>query len=266
MGLFKRNDQTREELEALRSELSTMRRRLEESDGEKQRLAEHIGRVEAEQRQLTDHVGDVESKVGSVDGSVDSVRAEVDRLGGLAARVDELGESMTARRSTLPPPPVPATDVLALLQQQLDELAEVIARQREHIADIAVVATDTAERTDSALVEMRSAIDSEAARPREAIDSETRTQLGLLAEKVGAIDSRVNQVSLELTNQLTELSTDLDHSGDTDTSELIDDLVARLDEVTNGQERLASEQARYAIQFRADLAELAERLRRPGAR
>jgi hypothetical protein len=30
-------------------------------------------------------------------------------------------------------------------------------------------------------------------------------------------------------------------------------------------ERLAAEQARYQIQFRQDLAELAERIRRPGS-
>ena len=38
-----------------------------------------------------------------------------------------------------------------------------------------------------------------------------------------------------------------------------------LDDVRDNAERLALEQARYEIQFRKDLAELAERLRRPGA-
>ena len=37
---------------------------------------------------------------------------------------------------------------------------------------------------------------------------------------------------------------------------------AAIDDVMNPTERLAAEQARYEIQFRADLAELAERLRR----
>ena len=37
-----------------------------------------------------------------------------------------------------------------------------------------------------------------------------------------------------------------------------------MDDVLGSTERLAAEQARYEIQFRADLAELAERLRRPG--
>ena len=39
-----------------------------------------------------------------------------------------------------------------------------------------------------------------------------------------------------------------------------------MDEVLDSTERLAAEQARYEIQFRAaDLAELAERIRRPNA-
>jgi len=282
MGLFNRRDETREQLETLRAELSTMRQRLDESEGAKAKLAEHLGRVEAEHRQLTDQVGSMETKVGAVETrvvdvaasvtpaieDVEAVRAEVVRLGSLADRVDDLSDTISIQRATLPPPTAaPDHDVLAVLQQQLDQLAELIAHQREHIANIAVVATDSVERTDSALAEMRSVIDADGTGQREVVDSETRSQLGLLAEKVGAIDSRVNQVSLELTNQLTELSNDVDRAGSTtDVSEALDDLVARLDEVTGGQERLANEQARYAIQFRSDLAELAERLRRPGTR
>lgn len=299
MGLFKRRDETRAELEALRAELNTMRERLDESEGAKQRLADQLGRMETEQQQLTTQVGSVESKVGAVESKVgavetqvvsvagsiapaiddalgsaattndvDSMRAEIARLGALAAHVEDLSESIAVQRATLPPPlATPDHDVLAVMQQQLDQLAELIARQREHIADIAVVATDSVQRTDSALAEMRSTIDANATGERSRPDDQTRTQLGLLAEKVGAIDSRVNQVSLELTNQLTELSSDVDRAGSqTDLTEAIDELVARLDDVTGGQERLANEQARYAIQFRADLAELAERLRRPGTR
>lgn len=297
MGLFKRRDETRQELEALRAELATMRERLDESENAKQQLTDSLGRVEADHARLTTHVGSVENKVGAVEskvgdvetqvvsvagsiepainnaigdtaGDVESVRDEVVRLAALAATVEELGSALSEQRSTLPPPMAPPDndddDVLAALQQQLDQLAEVIARQHEHIADISLVATDAAERTDTSLVEMRAALD---ASQRDVVDTETRTNVGLLAEKVGSIEARVNQVSLELTNQLTELSGDIDRAGaHADPSELLDDLVARLDDVTGGQERLATEQARYAIQFREDLAELAERLRRPGSR
>ena len=89
---------------------------------------------------------------------------------------------------------------------------------------------------------------------------------------------------MELANQLTELSSDIDElnrrsnepvgtdsttdsATKADTAELEARISQRLDsamdDVLGSTERLAAEQARYEIQFRADLAELAERLRRP---
>lgn len=271
MGLFNRKAETKEQIDALRAELTTMHRRLDESEGAKQRLADHLARVEAEHQQLTGHVGDVESRVGDVAskvGDVESVRADIVRLDDLAARVDQMSNPAPTPKPSLPPPSsAPNQESLAVLQQRLDELADTINRQREHIADIAVVATDSVERTDAAVAEMRSAIDVDGAEQTARDDKELRRQLGQLAEKVGAVDSRVNQISLELTNQLSELSGDLERAGtSSDATETLDELVARLDEISGGQERLASEQARYAIRFQSDLADLAERVRRPGTR
>lgn len=107
------------------------------------------------------------------------------------------------------------------------------------------------------------------------------------------MDTRVTNISTELANQLTELSRDIDElnrrsqeaadaaattggsddemsaSTDIDTTEiearLAERLDAAIDDVLDTTERLAAEQARYEIKFRADLAELAERLRRPNA-
>lgn len=112
-------------------------------------------------------------------------------------------------------------------------------------------------------------------------------QLGEIAATTAKLDERVTNVSTELANQLTELSTDIDYvaqglptgSGATPLDpELIEaklrqhldeeidaKLGIELDDVRDNAERLALEQARYEIQFRKDLAELAERLRRPGA-
>lgn len=112
-----------------------------------------------------------------------------------------------------------------------------------------------------------------------------RERLDAMNEQMAAMDGRVTSVSTELANQLTELSRDIDElnrraadaesddddeqAGDADTAELEARLAERLDavidDVMGTTERLAAEQARYEIQFRADLAELAERLRRPGA-
>lgn len=115
----------------------------------------------------------------------------------------------------------------------------------------------------------------------EALDervAELRDQLDDLARQTSSIDARVTSVSMELANQLTELSSDIDElnrrssepgeSSDVDTAALEARIAERLDvamdDVLDSTERLAAEQARYEIQFRADLAELAERIRRPG--
>ena len=72
------------------------------------------------------------------------------------------------------------------------------------------------------------------------------SSLGNLDQRIQRLDDRVTSVSTELANQLTEIGDDIEPMHDS-------------------AERLAAEQARYQIQFRQDLAELAERIRRPGA-
>lgn len=86
---------------------------------------------------------------------------------------------------------------------------------------------------------------------------ELRMQMNELADRLAAFDSRITAVSTELANQITELGSELsslDRSTDQDST-------AALDELRDAQTRLASEQARYQIAFRQDLAELADRLR-----
>ncbi len=91
---------------------------------------------------------------------------------------------------------------------------------------------------------------------REAMDErDEQRRVAELVARLDAIDARVTAVSTELANQLNELGGELDA------------LAARPDdgaveELRTGQVRLASEQARYQIAFRQDLAELAETLRR----
>lgn len=81
-------------------------------------------------------------------------------------------------------------------------------------------------------------------------------------EQIATLHLRLQSVSTELANQLSELGHDIDalaaeqHTGGSAVDgEAIEALRA-------GQVRLANEQARYEIAFRADLAELAERVRR----
>jgi chromosome segregation ATPase len=255
MGLFTKKIETKQQLETMRSELHTMRQRLDEADAAKEGLAAKLGHLDAENQRLTSHVGSVESEVGSVRSHVAIVASSIDRV---QAASTEL--------------PAPTGVALADLTAQFDELRAILAAQQLQIADIAVVATDAAERT----VEVETATS--------ANDSdELRRQIGQLAERVSNLDARLHQVGLELTNQLTELSGDIDAaaqlpstttSAPADTTAIVGEIerlmAERLDphlvDITDGQLRLANEQARYAIQFREDLAELADRLRRPSAR
>ena len=84
-----------------------------------------------------------------------------------------------------------------------------------------------------------------------------------LAAQMATLDARVTSVSIELANQLTELGHELDAIGGLDglgkpnghavTEEVVGEL-------RQGQVKLASEQVRYQIAFREDLARLAEQV------
>jgi len=79
-----------------------------------------------------------------------------------------------------------------------------------------------------------------------------------LDQRISALDARVAATSAELTNQLHELGGDIERLAGLDHGPGVPGLI---EEIRQGQVRLASEQARYAIAFRADLASLAESLR-----
>jgi uncharacterized protein YhaN len=95
---------------------------------------------------------------------------------------------------------------------------------------------------------------------REAIDRHHETTQ-TLHEKLSTLDERVTSVSTELANQLNELGTDIDALAARPASDPADP--EALAAVKEGQVRLASEQARYQIAFREDLARLARELKRP---
>lgn len=85
-----------------------------------------------------------------------------------------------------------------------------------------------------------------------------RARLQRLSDKLEQVDARITSISTELANQITELSGEVESiATDRPAS---DDVVT---EIRAAQVQLANEQARYQIAFRDDLAELAERLRRP---
>ena len=112
--------------------------------------------------------------------------------------------------------------------------------------------------------------------------AELAENLSTVEARMTMLDERMTSISTELANQLTELSGELDvlldqpatTTGGVDAEQLqsiVNDEVSQrlteaVDDIEASTTRLASEQARYQIQFRQDLAELAERLRHPPAR
>jgi chromosome segregation ATPase len=87
-----------------------------------------------------------------------------------------------------------------------------------------------------------------------------RAQIARLTVRLEALDRRITTISTELANQLGELSDDIDTLGKRAEADTVDE--AALVALRDAQTRLASEQARYQIAFRQDLAEIAERWRR----
>ena len=89
------------------------------------------------------------------------------------------------------------------------------------------------------------------------VASATGTTSALLA-RVSSIETSVSNLGSELSRQLHELGSDIENlSRSSD-----DDMSATIEQIRASQVRLASEQARYEIAFRQDLAGLAEEIRR----
>ena len=86
-------------------------------------------------------------------------------------------------------------------------------------------------------------------------------RVAAIAEQLTALESRLSSVSTELVNQLSELGNDIEALNNRPPGAPLDE--GTIDELRDTQTRLASEQARYQIAFREDLARLAEQLRRP---
>jgi hypothetical protein len=95
--------------------------------------------------------------------------------------------------------------------------------------------------------------------PARAELDDVRARLDDVAGQLAALDARITSVSTELANQLGELGGDIDALANRPAA-AIDE--GSIEELRDTQVRLANEQARYQIAFRADLARLAEHLQR----
>ena len=232
--------------EQAQSELDALKERLAASEQAKADLDARLGALDRGVALMGDQVTALSSSNARLDQTLTTVD-DLDRR--LRELVDRLNTPISApppSPSASPPPPPPTSvapppppTAVGIDEERLDDLA----------LRLDALATAVAAHTD----------------------------------RMSSADTRVTSVSTELANQLTELSRDIDDlnrrtaeqtggeneviSADTAGIEarLTQRLDAAIDDVLDTTEKLAAEQARYEIQFRADLAELAERLRRPNA-
>jgi len=80
-----------------------------------------------------------------------------------------------------------------------------------------------------------------------------------IANRLTVLEGRVTGMGAELSRQMHELSDEIEHLVNASNNNENDAVIAQL---RISQSRLATEQARYEIAFRQDLATLAEMLRR----
>jgi len=289
MGLFRKKTDDAEQLAVLRSEIVSLRERLDVTDQDKAELrdkvdsadqtsaalrqrvdtvdqtnavlyqrvdsldsasaslGQQVGELGTSTTDLTARVGAVDAAVGKVRDGVADVNVQADTVGTLGAQVQSLAERLDA----VPPrAPLPAPDNrIDVLMQKFAALSESVAEQNDAAGD----AAPGVDADDIATI---------------------RSEMSQMVERMATLDHRMTSVSTELANQLTELSNDLevlleakdDDTGNTQSDAAANDSAAvtlAIEAVQTSTERLANEQARYQIQFREDLAELAERLRRP---
>ena len=140
---------------------------------------------------------------------------------------------------------------LAELDRRLSEMPDRsgdIQRLQERLSELAASVPDTGGLSDQ-LTELSTRID--------ANEQDARTAL----RQALAIDERVQNVSTQLANQLSELSREMDSLATRQPAATVQIDDGALQSLHTGQVKLASEQARYEISFREDLAALAEQVR-----
>ncbi|WP_394935573.1 hypothetical protein [uncultured Ilumatobacter sp.] len=261
---------------------TALRGRVESADQINAVLHQRVDALDSANAQLGQRVGSVDGAVVRVRDDVAAVNQQLESANTLGAEVQALTERLNSTpvlpplRAALPPPdgrveellrqvaalsdtvtaqgktPVVDPAEISALAQRLDAMSADLTARKEQVDDAGAKAGSTPNKTAVAPEDVEV----------------MRTEITEMAESMAALDRRITNVSMELANQLTELSNDLevlllsaDNKADDGDEAAVVGLA--IEAVQQSTERLAIEQARYQIQFRQDLAELAERLRRP---
>jgi chromosome segregation ATPase len=300
MRLFRKKTDEPNQIDVLRAEMVDLQQRLDSADQQKTELRSMVDAVDQRVGEVDARVGDFTQRVGTVTELSGQVRALADRLDIASTKVPP----PTHPPPTRPPPPPPQDPRINELLIRIDDLAGKVTDHSGRIDNLAGKVTDHSGRINAAqaalsaadvartdreqarlaeLAAIQQSVDELAAQLADAAADPNagsaddiqvvQQQVGQMTEKMSALDNRMNKVSLELANQLTELSNDLDvllDQADTTEEPSANDAVAAntlvseaIGAVQRSTEKLAAEQARYEIQFRADLAELADLFRRP---
>ena len=152
---------------------------------------------------------------------------------------------------------------LAAVQSSLSQLASDLATERQknqvlqqRVDELEQRPLEEPPEPGASLDDVRRVVDESVVQSRE----QTAAIAELRASAAG-VDQRLAEVSEALTRQIEELGGERrDGNG-----ALPDDVatLAHVEELKKNQVRIANEQARYEIAIRADLATLAEQVRRP---
>ena len=235
MGIFRKKKADNTQLDSLRTELESMRERLDGADRSNAELA---------------------TRLTTLDQSSADFAQRLEKVDDLSVHVQELSEKADAAAQAepqalllstpTPPPPPPADDTAA---STIDEgkLDEIASRLEELSVTVAAHYTEL-----SAGREQMDAVD------------DLNERFGEIAEQISTIDLRVTNVSFELANQLTELSRDIEavseqRSASAEQPSIIptgaiderieDQIDSALDEVRESTEKLAAEQARFDTDY-----------------
>ena len=205
---------------------SLLNQRLDSLDVAGAQLNQRIGDVDARVGNATQRIGAVDDRVSQVGQEIGEVGHRFGAVTELSGQVRALADRLEAESKKVPALPRPDLRIDALFTR-IGQLADSITDHNERInaaqaalsdADVARVESEQARAVelDELSEQLRAAVTSAAAVPDEvdaasAADVQVvQDQVSQMAEKMSALDNRMNKVSLELANQLTELSNDLD--------------------------------------------------------
>jgi uncharacterized coiled-coil DUF342 family protein len=202
--------------------------------------------AEEQTRNAQSHAAAIEDRLNETSSTVSSFAATASQ-----SNTDEIDRQLAELRQRLDLQ-ASLPDRLAALDQRLAAMPDRgsdIQQLQERINELAASVPDTG-GLSAQLTELSQRVSSS--------EGDARAALA----QANALDERIQSVSTQLANQLGELSRDMDSLATRQPAAAtvqIDDQA--LQTLRTGQVKLATEQARYEISFREDLAMLAEQVR-----